>query len=58
VLPHGREGAALWPHGATTPMMDSSTPTSPLVDLLARLQAALGDRYTIERELTLPRGCG
>jgi len=24
--------------------MDSSTPTSPLVDLLARLQAAFGDR--------------
>src|SRR5207249_3157992 len=51
VLPHGRGGAALWPHGAATPMMDSSTPTSPLVDLLARLQAALADRYTIEREL-------
>jgi len=27
------------------------TPTSPLADLLARLQAALADRYTIEREL-------
>src|SRR5213594_1191522 len=32
-------------------MMDSSTPTSPLVDLLARLQAALADRYAIEHEL-------
>src|SRR5213080_3683566 len=51
VLPHGRGGAALWPHGAATPMMGSSTRTSPLVDLLARLQAALADRYTIEREL-------
>src|SRR2546422_7819021 len=32
-------------------MMDLPLPRAPLADLLARLQAALGDRYTIEREL-------
>src|SRR3989441_8699977 len=32
-------------------MMDLPLPRAPLADLLARLQAALADRYTIEREL-------
>src|SRR5260370_1250288 len=32
-------------------MMDLPLPRAPLADLLARLQAALADRYTIDREL-------
>src|SRR5437870_6530926 len=32
-------------------MMDLPLPRAPVADLLARLQAALADRYTIEREL-------
>src|SRR3989441_7445708 len=37
--------------GAGPMMRLSRAPESPLADLLARLQAALADRYTIEREL-------
>src|SRR3989440_387937 len=44
--------AAPWLHSIPVPMMDAaSAPRSRMLEILARLKAALADRYAIDREL-------
>src|SRR5207245_10876481 len=44
--------AAPWLHSIPVPMMDAaSAPRSRMAEILARLKAALADRYAIDREL-------